>query len=444
MISGPQDGALPWLLCACLVQYQSGCRLDDRHVDAPLGPAHGGGTPTIRRSILEEPVSRKDAPFFPTGTNGPYAGLVYDAEQHRFVYPGQFAVREDGTVEGDPRPLGLPVDGRAPPMRDIYLGVGLCTDEEEACDEFEQSRSVHRQDAVFAVRSTPAAVVVLHGRVNESFHAHSFSPPASVSLAAFDPSTGERAWSAVLEGPVAGSSVAVQRDPRWMQNVLDRFLREGVLVMDVGLRERHFRRGGQRLSYGRGLLVRVEIDASGARTVIARGRWGIIAAEFGLPGPAAARRFFRAPLNDAVLAARSPDGVYRLYAKYEEAVGGMGTHRYSLASYDQELVLRWRRQSPHSIEDWIVDDDGWIFLLIRGPVTRRAGMDDQAPLGLMAVSPGGEVAWRVWIPARPPSTEWGDPQGSMVLMEDDLCYYVAFGADGRSELICLSPRHGGG
>ena len=141
-------------------------------------------------------------------------------------------------------------------------------------------------------------------------------------------------------------------------------------------------------------------------------------------------------------AARSPDGVYRLEDEYVEDQEGVSSHRYTVASYDRELELRWRRRSPNMLQDWIVDDEGWMFFLIRGSLTYSPYGNDEAPLGIMAVEPDGEVAWKTWIPPRPPAREWGEPNGALVLAEDDLCYYAAYSEDGKSELICLSPRHG--
>lgn len=427
------------------VLLMAGCRIDAPDLVTPFEERNDTvKQPAISRVELtlsgyspqESVPSPQPSPF----------GLVYDPGNDRFLFPGQFSIRPGGVVELDPEPIGLDPRSDGLSKRDIYVGSGYCRRgyfNRLECAKFEVFERVHPSRGIYAIRADPATVVVLEGAIGVEDRSESFAWPFAVMIGSFDRGTYETLWGEELKMPHKGDFVA-RRDPSWTRRALERFARDGTLVVDVSPTARVTRRAGGRLANGRGRLVRVEISPGGQRRIVARGRWNITAAEFGLPTAAFARKLFRAPRDVEVRAARSPDGVYRLEEEYVENEDGGSSHRYTVASYDRELELRWRRRSPYMLQDWIVDDEGWMFFVIRGSLSYRPHGNDEAPLGVMAVEPNGDVAWKVWISARPPAREWGDPKGALVLAEDDLCYYAADSADGKSELICLSPRHGSG
>ena len=428
--------------------FSCACRIDERGVDASLAQHGRRRVPHVRRVKIEGPAHARSIHSLAPRTS-PF-GLVFDADTGRFIFPGQFSVGTSGSYEDPATPVGFERWAGGASTRRLHGFLGECESQTQVDDECEALTMFDLgvpERRIYGARSTSGAVTVLEGKLLGEAHAETFAWPVEIRLTSFDIATGEPLWGKPLTVPDKGDFV-LRRDPRWTQHTLDRFLREGILVVDVSATPRLTRRGGHRLAFGRGLLARVEIDADGRTTTAARGRWRIAAAEFGLASASLARKLFRASRNVEVRAARSPDGVYRLENEYVEDQSGAGTYRSALGSYDRQLGLRWRHRSPDRIEDWIVDDHGWIFLLIRGPVSGRHGSWETAPLGLMAVEPSGDVAWRTWIPAARPAREWDDPNGFLVLAGDGVCYYAPWGpardnVDSRPEVICLSPRTDG-
>ena len=172
---------------------------------------------------------------FPMGVVPPFYGLVYDPRMERFVFPGQLGLGEDGSVDGDPDALGFPLEGSPVSMRDVYIGIGYCDRDyidRAECDERETFEPIDVTRVVFAVYLDSRSVRVLHAEKVFGRSADYVTP--RLFLSSFDPTSWETVVAEELWVPPnpRDSWPDVNKDPRWVERTIARFLEDGTLVVD--------------------------------------------------------------------------------------------------------------------------------------------------------------------------------------------------------------------
>lgn len=102
--------------------------------------------------------------------------------------------------------------------------------------------------------------------------------------------------------------------------------------------------------------------------------------------------------------------------------------RWVLSCFDRQLEPRWTRSVGDRVNDWLVDEDGWVYLGIPGPNNVVDGE-------IIAVTPNGAIAWRL-------ATTIGPDR--IMLVGDDLCVIPdpTDYPEPAAQIVCVSPRHG--
>lgn len=422
---------------AFVVSLLGGCRVDVGESSIPLAPPAGiGPGPAVHRVEL-----RRDGGDLPSveryrlrGSKSPFDQTLYEAARDRLLVAGRYSIDRSGNVTLDPEPMTGPPGAKIRPVIEIQEALGLCG--RQGCDP------KYGGDLVAAVWYGSDAVVVLTAPLSGNKPVGSrFVSPDRLTITSLHPETLEPMRTVELEMPKE-SEVWGRKSPGSVQRMVDRFVRDGTVVVDAGLGPRTYK-AGVHVAKDRRHIGRVRVDPNGAVTVLERNKWRATAAELGLRNAAAARKIVRR--SGAIAVANSPNGVYVL-----EEDHGKGLRHY-VALYDRDLQLQWRRSVPNPVRDWFVDDSGWIYLAIMSPRVRvGAGEYGSRTFEILAVTPNGETGWR-WVHGpKPPARYWERlTVGTMVAAGDDLCFSMEKepGPSTRDsapspELVCLSPRHG--
>lgn len=347
------------------------------------------------------------------GTTTPFEQFIYDADRDRFVLPGFWAIDRSGRARFDPEPLAGPPGAAVRPSAELRGALGRSPDDVEV---------------ILAVWYGEDAIVVLCSeRVPNKRTAHQRRMPDALLVERLDPSSLERLDEtrlALAEGWRARSTLA-------------RFLRDGTVVAAVAA-PAWYRRWFPIPTPQGSRHPTVRIEPLGEVELVRRGRWysagvtddgevvGVVersgrAALLGLDRDDGRR--FRVELERPGLVATHAGGVCILDSAWPAAGA-------TIACFDRNARLQWRRRTPGWVNDWMVDDAGWIYLV----ATYGRG---ERPT-IVAVNPAGSIAWS--LPAAP-------PPGGMMAAGEDLCFVTEAPPDARSwkpELVCIGPRHGRG
>ncbi len=427
------------VLASCLglvVSLLGGCRVDLGESSIPLVPAAGVGPgPAVHRIEL-----KRDGGDLPSveryrlrGSTSPFDQTLYDAARDRFLVAGRYSIDRRGNVTLDPEPMTGPPGAKVRPIIEILVALGIC-----------ESQDCERKwglESVAAVWFGRHAIVVLTAPLQGNrLRGSRFLSPDRLTITSLHPETLERIRTVELNMPTE-SEVWGRKSPGSVQRMMERFVRDGTVVVDAGL-GRRIDRGGVHVAKDRRRISQVRVDPNGAMTVIDRNKWRVTAAEFGLRNAAAARKMVHGP--GAIAVGNSPNGVYVL-----EEDSGEGLRHY-VALYDRELQLQWRRSLPNPVMDWFVDDSGWIYVSMMSPKIRvLPGEHGSRTFEILAVTPEGETAWRWVHRPKPPARYWESlTVGTMVAAGDDLCFSMESksrppkSSPSVPELVCLSPRHG--
>lgn len=348
--------------------------------------------------LARDPPEEESRVAFANRTT-PFENFIYDPEKDRFVVPSFWALTRSGTLTFAPPPLTWtgPV-----PLPDADL------------------RRISRDafcDVILAAHMTQHDTVLLCTSLSHAFQPEAPDLRDVVVRVSFDAGSAEvraRKGLAIARGWDATS-------------MLWEFLATGRLFVAVegNVLER-------RVSPARHPTLR--IDAGDEVHVLSKRTWhsatvtddgrvvGVTrsagrASLHGLDGEG--QRRFHVPLRDAGIVARHSEGVC--------VREGVGYRDATIECFDRQGLLRWRRTTTGRVRDWMVDDDGWIYLVQDGRGERKR---------IVAVSPSGSIVWS--FPA-------GPPHGGLVAVDDDLCFVSEVDNDGRGappELVCIGPRHG--
>lgn len=349
-------------------------------------------------------------------STSPFESFVHDERTDRFIVPGIWSLSRSGSLSFHPPPLAA---GPEVPLRGAAeLRAAL--------------RSV-TCPLLVAVDQQPESVMVLcvDARPARGYPSHRYrrglNRPDSIFLVRLDPRHDLRELD-FRELRIAGAWDA------W--STVKHFLESGEVVVALAERSVYIPGRGPVSRPPRSRHPTLRIDPRGRLEVIRRGCWlsaevtkggdviGVVrrfggAALLGLDRDGGQR--FRVELEQPGIVKAHQDGVCVLASASPVAGATIGC-------FDRKGQLRWRRHTPGSVTDWMVDDAGWAYLVATYEGAQRPT--------IVAVSPEGSIAWS--LPGAP-------PKGGMMAAGDDLCFVAEAGKEPSAvppELVCIGPRHG--
>lgn len=361
--------------------------------------------------------AERSSDFFSfAASTSPFESFVYDERADRFIVPGIWSLSRTGSLSFHPPPLAAGPEVAHPGDAELRTRLRRTT-----CP------------LLVAVDHRPESVMVLcaDARPARGYPSHRYrrglSRPDSMFLVRLDPHHDLRELD-FRELPIAASWDA------W--STVTRFLESGEVVVAIAAPSVYIPWRGPVSRPPRSRHPTLRIDPRGGLAVIRRGWW--LSAEVTKGGDVigTVRRFggaallgldrdggqrFRVELEQPGIAKAHQDGVFVL----ESAAPVAGA---TITCFDGKGQLRWRRHTPGSVTDWMVDDAGWAYLVATYEGAQRPT--------IVAVSPEGSIAWS--LPGAP-------PKGGMMAAGDDLCFVTEAGEEPSAvppELVCIGPRHG--